>query len=112
VPTDWHAIAEIYSESAEGFLCEDQLTKWHHLLAAHRRRQAARADWLYGQPAAARRLALELWTVNDRLSIADAATVVGAVLSEPTSRPPVGGRDFSKPSRGTARSAATSCAIA
>jgi hypothetical protein len=86
VPTDWQAIADVYSESAEDVLREDQLTKWHHSLAAHRRQHAARAVWLCGQPAAARRLALQLWTVNDRLSLEDTETVVDAVLSEPTSR--------------------------
>ena len=87
-PSGWKDIAAVFAIVAAALRTDDQPTFWHERLADMRERQAERALWLAGQPRAARRLALELWTRNGALRLADTEAVVTAVLSDPARRPP------------------------
>ena len=78
----------MFAVVAAALRADGQPTFWHERLADMRQRQAERALWLSGQPRAARRLALELWTRNGTLRLADTEAVVTAVLSDPARRPP------------------------
>jgi hypothetical protein len=87
-PGGWKDVAAVFAIVAAALHADDQPTFWHERLADMRQRQAERALWLAGQPRAARRLALELWTRNGALRLADTEAVVTAVLSDPARRPP------------------------
>ncbi|MCW2957943.1 MAG: hypothetical protein JWP18_746 [Solirubrobacterales bacterium] len=83
VPSSWAEVAALYAAAAETARSREPLTVWDERLANLRARQAARATWLSGSARPARRLALQLWSIDDRLDVAATDAVVTAVLSAP-----------------------------
>lgn len=81
--SSWAQVASLYAAAADTARGQDLVTVWHERLADVHAGQAARATWLSGMARPARRLALGLWTTDDRLDVAATDAAVAAVLSEP-----------------------------
>jgi hypothetical protein len=87
VLSSWAEVAGLYATAAETARHRETVTVWDERLAAMRARQAARATWLSAKGRPARRLALELWTTDNRLDVHATDAAVAAVLSDPSRRP-------------------------
>jgi hypothetical protein len=83
VPTTWQDVAAAFALVATALREDPKPTIWHERLAGIRQRDAERALWLSDQPGTARRLALQLWTTDGALGVADTESVVAAVLQDP-----------------------------
>jgi hypothetical protein len=83
--SSWADVAAAHTKAAEEVRERPDGTEWDERTAAYIEHRGQYAAFLAAAPSdSARRLALELWSGDPpRLSIADTATIVGGILTEP-----------------------------
>ncbi|MGY1836281.1 hypothetical protein ACI79P_14335 [Blastococcus sp. SYSU DS0510] len=83
--SSWADVAAAHADAAGELRERPDRTEWDERTAAYIEHRGQYAGFLAAAPSdSARRLALQLWSGDPpRLSVADTATIVAAVLTEP-----------------------------